>query len=256
METIIVQDRDRVRKITLNRPEVLNATNEKMGFELNQALRQGGDDDSVACVVLTGAGRAFCAGEDIAGFKERNFVGLDELLRRKYHPIILRLHRMEKPVIAALNGIAAGGGASIALACDIRIASETASLKMAFIGMGLVPDAGSSYFLTRLVGPSRAFELAITGRTVSAQEAERMGLVNRVVPPSHLDTTVSELGRQIAAGPKSAIGLTKRLFNRAPALGLADALEWEAQCQKLASETSDHREAAQAFLEKRLPRFS
>lgn len=254
-ETIIVQKTDHVTRITLNRPEVLNAVNEKMGVELSQSLYDAETDRDTRCVVLTGAGRAFCGGEDVEDFRSRKFSELDELLRRKYHPIILRMRRMQKPIVAALNGIAAGGGASLALACDIRIASDLASIKMAFIGMGLVPDAGSSYFLSQLAGAGRALELVMSGRTVPAKEAHAMGLFNKVVPHQELNSTVNDLTSQLAAGPQTALQLSKKLMNQVTGKRLADALEEEAQMQRIASETSDHREAVEAFLEKRSPRF-
>ncbi len=202
------------------------------------------------------SGKAFCAGEDIPSFKARYGGSLAELLHRKYHPMILRIRRMEKPVIARLNGIAAGGGASIALACDIRIASEEAGIKMAFIGMGLVPDAGSSYFLTQLVGPGRALELIMTGRTVSAPEAAVLGLVNKVVPARELDATVDGLAEQFASGPTKALGLSKKVVNQVASLELSEALEYEAYHQEIAGRTSDHLEAVRAFLQKGKPKFS
>src|SRR5712692_9971535 len=193
-ETILVDKSEQIARITLNRPEALNAINDKMGEELNAVLKDIERDGKTRCLVITGAGRAFCAGEDVSGLKERYGGGsqpsLGDHLRKKYHPLILRIRGMEKPVVGRLNGIAAGSGASIALACDIRIASEEAGLKQAFIGVGLVPDSGSSYFLTRALGPGRALELIMTGRTVGAKEAENIGLVNRVVPAAELDRIV------------------------------------------------------------------
>lgn len=253
-ETILTERKEGIGRITLNRPEVLNASNDKMGVELHAALKEFEKDEAIRCLILTGTGRAFCSGEDIAGFKARSSIG--ELLRRKYHPIVLTMRNMEKPIIARLNGIAAGGGASLALACDIRIASENASLKFAFIGMGLVPDAGSSYFLTQLVGPGRALELAMTGRTIGASEAATLGLVNKVVLASELDNTVDELAQQLATGPTRALGLSKRLINQVATLNLQEALETEATSQEIAGRTSDHQEAVEAFLQKRKPKFS
>lgn len=163
---------------------------------------------------------------------------------------------MEKPVIAKVNGIAAGSGASLALACDIRIASEEAGLKQAFIGVGLVPDSGSSWLLTRLLGPGKALELIMTGQTVNAKDAESLGLVNKVVPAMELDKTVDDLAHRLASGPTKALGLSKRVVNRVSNLELADALEYEALHQDIAGRTSDHLEAVKAFLEKRQPKFS
>ena len=259
-ETIIVEKKNQIARITLNRPQALNALNETMGEELNAALKEAERGPETRCLVITGAGRAFSAGEDVSGLKERYAGGahpsLGDHLRKKYHPIILRIRNMEKPIIARINGIAAGSGASIALACDIRIASEEASLKQAFIGVGLVPDSGSSYFLTRTLGPGRALELIMTGRTVGAKEAETLGLVNKAVPTAELDKTVDEMAEKLANGPTKALGLSKRVVNQAARLELSDALEYEAQNQQIAGRTKDHLEAVRAFLEKRQPKFS
>ena len=258
-ETIIVEKNNQIARITLNRPAALNAFNDQMGEEFYAALKEAEKDPQTRCLVITGAGRAFSAGEDVSGLKERYGGGqhpsLGDHLRKKYHPIIMRIRNMEKPIIARLNGIAAGSGASIALACDIRIASEEAGLKEAFIGVGLVPDSGSSYFLTRTLGPGRALELIMTGRTVTAKEAETLGLVNKTVPAAELDTTVNELAEKLASGPTRALGLSKRVVNQVGRLELSEALEYEAQNQDIAGKTKDHLEAVQAFLDKRKPKF-
>jgi 2-(1,2-epoxy-1,2-dihydrophenyl)acetyl-CoA isomerase len=255
-ETVIVNVEDSILKITLNRPKVLNAANDKMRSELSSVLKRVEEDSEIRCLILTGAGRAFCAGEDVTGFRARNFRSLGDLLRLKYNPMIMQLRRMEKPVIAAVNGIAAGAGASLALGCDMRVTSEYASFSMAFIRMGLVPDAGSSYFLNQLIGPGRAMELVMTGRTISAQEALQMGLVNKVVPAPELSGTVHELAVHLASSSRKAIGLSKRVMNHFSNKQLAEALEYEAEIQQIASETNDHREAVEAFLEKRSPQFA
>jgi 2-(1,2-epoxy-1,2-dihydrophenyl)acetyl-CoA isomerase len=259
-ETILVEKRDKIAKITLNRPNALNAFNDKMGEEFYAALKEAEIDAETRCLIITGAGRAFSAGEDVSGLKERYGGGehpsLGDHLRKKYHPMIAKIRNMEKPVVARLNGIAAGSGASIALACDIRIASEEAGLKQAFIGVGLVPDSGSSYFLTQTLGPGRALELIMTGRTVGAKEAETLGLVTKTVPSSELDKTVDEIAEKLANGPTKALGLSKRVVNQASRPELSDAMEYEAQNQDITGKTRDHIEAVQAFLEKRQPRFS
>lgn len=259
-ETIIIEKKDQISRITLNRPEALNALNDQMGDEFYAALKDSERDPTTRCLIITGSGRAFSAGEDVSGLKERYGEGshpsLGDHLRKKYHPIILKIRNMEKPIIARINGIAAGSGASIALACDIRIASEDAGFKQAFIGVGLVPDSGSSYFLSRMLGPGRALELIMTGRTVSAKEAETLGLVTRTVPASELDKTVNEYAEKLASGPTRALGLSKRVVNNATRLELSEALEYEAQNQDIAGRTGDHLEAVRAFLEKRKPKFS
>jgi 2-(1,2-epoxy-1,2-dihydrophenyl)acetyl-CoA isomerase len=259
-ETILLEKKDEIARITLNRPASLNSFNEKMGEEFYTALKDAERDHGARCLVITGAGRAFSAGEDVSGLKERyggdSNPSLGDHLRKKYHPMILRIRNMEKPVIARMNGIAAGSGASIALACDIRIASEDAGLKQAFIGVGLVPDSGSSYFLTRTLGPGRALELIMTGRTVGAKEAETLGLVNQVVPAAQLDEAVNSAAVKLASGPTKALGLSKRIVNQVSRLDLPDALEYEALNQDIAGKTQDHLEAVRAFLEKRKPKFS
>jgi 2-(1,2-epoxy-1,2-dihydrophenyl)acetyl-CoA isomerase len=259
-ETILVEKTDQVTRITLNRPASLNSFNDKMGEEFYSALKDAERDEDTRCLIITGAGRAFSAGEDVSGLKERysgdSHPSLGDHLRKKYHPMILRIRSMEKPIIARINGIAAGSGASIALACDIRIASEEAGLKQAFIGVGLVPDSGSSYFLTQTLGPGRALELIMTGRTVGAKEAETLGLVNQVVPAAELDEAVNSTAGKLASGPTKALGLSKRIVNQVSRLELPDALEYEAQNQDIAGKTQDHLEAVRAFLEKRKPNFS
>jgi len=259
-ETITVEKKESVGKITLNRPSALNAINDAMGDELNSALKEADKDEKTRCLVITGAGRAFCAGEDVSSLKERYSSGshpsLGDHLRKKYHPMIMRIRSMEKPVIARLNGIAAGSGASLAFACDIRIASEEAGLRQAFIGVGLVPDSGSSWFLTRFLGPGKALELIMTGETIKANDAESLGLVSKVVPAAELDKTVEELAHRLASGPTKALGLSKRIVNRVSNLDLADALEYEAIHQDIAGQTRDHLEAVRAFLEKRQAKFS
>src|SRR6266436_8605324 len=259
-ETILVEKRDQITRITLNRPAALNSLNDKMGEEFYTALKDAEKDEDTRCLIITGAGRAFSAGEDVSGLKERyggeSHPSLGDHLRKKYHPIITRIRSMEKPVIARINGIAAGSGASLALACDIRIASEEAGLKQAFIGMGLVPDSGSSYFLTQMVGPGRALELIMTGKTIPAREAEQLGLISKVVPAAELDKYTDELAHRLATGPTKALGLSKRIVNRVTSLDLPEALEYEAYNQDIAGRTSDHLEAVKSFLEKRQPRFS
>src|SRR5438309_3871675 len=222
-----------------------------MGEELLSTLKEAEKSETVRCLVITGAGRAFSAGEDVSGLKDRYGAGeypsLVDHLRKKYHPIITRIRSIEKPIIARLNGIAAGSGASIALACDMRVASEEAGLKQAFIGVGLVPDSGSSYFLTRMIGPGRALELIMTGKTIPAKEAEQLGLVNKVVPAAELDKHTDDLAHRLASGPTKALGLSKRIVNRVTSLELPDALEYEAYNQDIPERTSDHLEIVNYF---------
>jgi 2-(1,2-epoxy-1,2-dihydrophenyl)acetyl-CoA isomerase len=257
-DTVLLERYEGVATVTLNRPDKLNAFNDEMLAGLTKHLKAVATDDTVRCVVLTGAGRGFSAGQDLASVRDRAASGgmrFREHLEHAYNPVILRLRTMEKPVLAAINGVAAGAGASLALACDLRIAASSASLIQAFVGVGLVPDTGSTWALTRLVGFSRAFELASSGRTVPAAEALALGLVNRVAPDEELRGAAAVWAAELASGPTKALGLTKRAMNRALTTSLDDALLYEAQLQEIAGRTADHAEGVAAFLGKRPPQF-
>jgi 2-(1,2-epoxy-1,2-dihydrophenyl)acetyl-CoA isomerase len=242
-----------VLTITLNRPDVLNAFNAAMHAGLAAALKDA-RDPSVRAVVITGAGRGFCVGQDLTEFREAA-ADIGDRLRSTYHPNVLAIRGLEKPVIAAVNGAAAGAGLSFACACDIRIASAAASFVPAFVNIGLVPDSGGSFFVTRLLGQARAFEWMTSGRKLSAAEAHAWGLVSEVVEPDTLASRAAELATKLAALPTRGIGMTKRLFDHAPASRLEDQLEREAQLQSAATQTDDFREGVNAFLEKRAPNF-
>lgn len=245
-----------VLTLTLNRPDALNSFTAEMKEALLAALKDAARDKSVRVVVLTGAGRAFSAGQDL---KERQSPGAADLgteLRTRYNPIILAMRRLEKPIIGAINGVAAGAGVSVALACDIVIASEGASFIEAFGRIGLVPDTGSTWFLPRLIGPARAAELIFTTDPVDAATAERIGLVNRVVPAAKLMDEAGALAARLAQSAPIALALAKRALNRALESGLEDALEYEAQLQSTAGRSKDHAEGVAAFVEKRPVRFS
>ncbi|QIL76340.1 enoyl-CoA hydratase-related protein [Hymenobacter sp. HDW8] len=256
MYTCLLYDvRDGVATITLNRPDVFNAFNDPQSYELQDALKQVARDASVRAVVLTGAGRAFCSGQDLKaaqGEEKRSFY---DSLHKRYNPIIRAMRSLPKPIIGRLNGVAAGAGCSLALACDALIASTEASLIEVFINIGLVPDSGSSYFLPRLVGTLKAFELCTLGSKVSAEEALRLGLVNQVVAPEQLDEVTYALAARYAAAPTKSIGLIKQMLNKASASTLDEMLDYEAYCQQIAGESDDYREGVQAFLEKRKPQF-
>lgn len=253
--TLLCAISDGVLTITLNRPDVYNAFNEQMKKDLNDALKEGEKDSSVRCIVLRGAGeKAFCSGQDLkehAGAKR----SLKDSLEKSYNPMIKRMRTMEKPVIAMINGVAAGAGCSLALACDMRIMAETAKLVTVFSKIALVPDSGMHWILPRLAGFARAFEYAALSNDISAQEAERVGLVNKVVPSSELETTTMELARRLAQGPTKAYGLIKRTLNKAASATLDTTLDYEAYIQQIASETEDHKEGIAAFLGKRQPQF-
>ena len=245
-----------VATITLNRPASLNSLTVPMKVELLGALRRVERDTAVRAVILTGAGRAFCAGQDLRERLEPDAAPLGVELRERYNPIIRAIRALPKPILAAINGVAAGAGASLAMACDLRVAADTASFALAFGQVGLVPDSGATWFLPRLVGGTRASELALLGDSVTADDALRLGLVGRVVPAGDLLTEARELAVRLAAGAPRAMALTKRALAGTWDRDLEGALEYEAHLQDMAGRTNDHREGMAAFLEKRPPRFS
>jgi 2-(1,2-epoxy-1,2-dihydrophenyl)acetyl-CoA isomerase len=242
-----------VLTITLNRPDVLNAFNAVMHRGLAGALKDA-RDGRVRAVVLTGAGRGFCVGQDLTEFREAPG-DIASRLRDNYHPNIRAIRALEKPVIAAVNGAAAGAGMSLACACDLRLAADSASFVPAFINIGLIPDSGGSYFVTRILGPARAFEWLTSGRKLTAAEGHAWGLVNEVVAGDSLAARAAELAAQLAELPTRGIGMTKRLLDHARSASLEEQLEWEAQLQAAATQTEDFKEGVAAFLEKRPPRF-
>jgi 2-(1,2-epoxy-1,2-dihydrophenyl)acetyl-CoA isomerase len=242
-----------VLTITLNRPDVLNAFNAALHRALAGALKEARADD-VRAVVITGAGRGFCVGQDLSEFREAPG-DIGERLRSNYHPNILALRALEKPVLASVNGPAAGAGLSLACACDLRLAGQGATFVPAFINIGLVPDSGGTYFVRRLLGTARAFEWMTSGRRVTAAEAFEWGLVSEVVEDDRLAERAAERAAELAALPTRGVALTKRLFDHAENATLEEQLELEAQLQSAATQTADFREGIDAFLEKREPRF-
>lgn len=253
-DTIALGQANGVLTITLNRPDVLNAVNDLLAKELQDALRQGARDAAVRCLILTGAGRGFCSGADLRD-RAGASTSYREHLQATFNPVILAIRTMEKPVLAAVNGVAAGAGCSLALAADVRVASDRASFIELFSRIGLVPDSGSTWFLPRLVGLGKAFEMTYTADPVDASEALRIGLVNRVVPHDELISKTMELAGRLAAGPTKAYGLTKRAITYALGATLEQALEYEAHVQDVAGATADHREGVAAFLAKRQPKY-
>ena len=246
---------DGVATITLNRPDVFNAFNDEMSYELQDALKQVEKDKTARVVVINGAGKAFCSGQDLkaaAAAGNRSFM---DSLHKRYNPIIRAMRNMPKPIICRLNGVAAGAGCSIALACDMIIASENSSLIEVFINVGLVLDSGSSYFLPRLVGSTKAFELATMGTKVSAAEGEKLGMINKVVKPEDLDEAVKHITNYYASAPTKAIGLMKKMLNKSFHSDLETMLDYEAYCQEIAGSSADNKEGVRAFIEKRKPNF-
>lgn len=252
--TVLTSRDGAVLTITLNRPEAFNALTRELHHELAAALADGADP-AVRCVVLTGAGRGFCAGQDLTEFAAISGT-VGDALEETYHPNVRAIRALDKPVLAALNGAAAGAGLSLALACDVRVASEAAVLVPGFVGIGLVPDAGGSWALARLLGFARAFDWMCSNRRLSADEACAWGLVSEVVPTETFAARVAELAREWAERPTHAVGATKRLLDHAHTATLDDQLALEAQLQQRCVESSDFVEGVTAFREKRAPRFT
>jgi 2-(1,2-epoxy-1,2-dihydrophenyl)acetyl-CoA isomerase len=244
--------------IRLDRPDKLNALTGRMSEEILHVLGASAEDPAVRCVVVTGEGRGFCAGQDLGEFSARDLSSPDvaEHLRSGYNPMIAALVELPKPVIAGVNGVVAGAGLSLALACDLRLASDAATFLQAFVKIGLVPDSGGTWLLPRAVGFGRALELSITGRKVDAEEAARIGLVHRVVPAQSFARELEELAASFADGPTRAIGATKRLLSEAMGSTLAETLEREAVAQAEMAGSPDFAEGVQAFIDKRPARFT
>ncbi|WP_138732485.1 enoyl-CoA hydratase/isomerase family protein [Modestobacter excelsi] len=253
--SVVVTTRDgAVATVTLTRPEKMNALDRATRWELIGALREVAVDDTVRAVVLTGSGRAFCVGQDLAAVEELDHA--DETVAGSYNPIASTIAEMPKPVVAAVNGAAVGAGLGLALACDLRLAAESASFSCAFGKVGLVPDTGVSWHLVRELGYARAFALATLGRTFTAEEAKTYGLVNRVLPADQLAASAQELAGMLAAGPALAFALTKRQFRAVGEIGFDAALAMEARHQGEAAAHSDHVEGRTAFAEKRPARWA
>ncbi|MCZ7602893.1 MAG: 2-(1,2-epoxy-1,2-dihydrophenyl)acetyl-CoA isomerase PaaG [Melioribacteraceae bacterium] len=242
--------------IKFNRPDVLNSFNLEMGKELHEALEKC-DSKEIRCVVITGEGRAFCAGQDLAEAvpKDKPLAELGKILDENYNKTILLIRNLNKPVIAAVNGVAAGAGANIALACDIVIASEKASFAQVFSKIGLIPDSGGTYFLPRLIGFQKASALMMMGDKVSADEAEKLGMIYKVISENEFKEKVNEIAKQLATMPTKGFALTKKALNQSMNNDLESQLELEKQLQIEAGNTHDYKEGVQAFLEKRKPNF-
>ncbi|MBO9728941.1 MAG: enoyl-CoA hydratase/isomerase family protein [Chitinophaga sp.] len=255
MAALLMDIQDGIATITLNRPEVYNAFNDPLSYELQDALKTAEKDAAVRVVVLTGAGKAFSSGQDLKASMESGKRDLSESLHKRYNPIIRAIRNMPKPVICRLNGVAAGAGCSLALACDMIIASEEATMIEIFVNIALVLDSGSSYFLPRTVGYHRAFELATKATKITASEALQMGLVNKVVPAAELDAAVQAEAAYYAAAPTKAIALMKKMLTKGMTDNLDNVLDYEAYCQEIAGNSADNAEGVLAFIEKRKPVF-
>jgi 2-(1,2-epoxy-1,2-dihydrophenyl)acetyl-CoA isomerase len=258
-ENILLLEKNQgVGIITLNRPDKLNAFNDELTFKLKDALKETERDHTIRAVILTGAGRGFCSGQDLQARNlhdqgQRPSLGIS--IRHRYNPIILKIRSMEKPVIAAVNGVAAGAGASLALVCDLRIATDKAYFVQSFTKVGLIPDSGSTFLLPRLIGITKAFELMLTADKLDAQEALRLGLLNKVVAQDKLMEEAMSLAQRLVSGPSLAYGLTKRAVNRAIFPDLEELLEYEASLQEIAGRSDDFEEGVKAFIEKREPAY-
>lgn len=254
MELIIAQEAG-VCTLKLNRPEVFNSFNRAMAIALQEALDRCAADDSVRAIVITGEGKAFCAGQDLAEATDPNGPELRSIVRDHYNPIIQRIRNIEKPVIAAVNGVAAGAGANIALACDLTVAKESASFIQAFSKIGLIPDSGGTFFLPRIIGMQKALALMMTGDKVSATQAEAMNMIYKVVPDDQFEAEVEKLASTMAAMPTKGLGLTKKAVNQSFANDLTTQLAVEEALQTEAGQSYDFNEGVNAFLEKRKPEF-
>jgi 2-(1,2-epoxy-1,2-dihydrophenyl)acetyl-CoA isomerase len=257
-EFILCEREGGVLKITLNRPDKLNALTDSMLQELQRAFAAAADDNAVRAVLLTGAGKGFCPGQDLGNVQEMGDGGpprYGDHIRKNYNPLILAMTRLPKPIIAAINGVAAGAGMSLAMACDVRIASEKASFLQAFVNIGLVPDSGSTWLLPHLIGRQRALDLMLSGRKISAAEALEWGLVNQVTPAETLMDVAGAEAAKYAAAPTFAIGQLKRNLDYAMCHSLEETLEQEAAVQESCGASADHQEGVAAFLEKRAPAY-
>ncbi|GER89321.1 2-(1,2-epoxy-1,2-dihydrophenyl)acetyl-CoA isomerase [Dictyobacter vulcani] len=256
---VLVNFEANVLTITMNRPAVLNAFNALMIQEMTEIVEAAAQDESIRCIVLTGAGRAFGAGQDLSAFADKpatNHAQATQEHLGAYHRLVNSILQLPQPSIAAIHGVATGVSLNIALACDLRVAAEDARLSEAFARIGLVPDGGGAYFLTRLLGAGKALELALLADEISGKEAERIGLVTSCVPLAGLEEAVRMLATRLAHGPTQTYGLIKKLFQQAQDKDLAAVLQLESKYQSMAIETADHREGVQAFMQKRPPKYS
>jgi len=253
--TILYTVENGIATIALNRPDVYNAFNNELSFELQDAFKAVEKDENARVLILTGMGKAFCSGQDLRDREPGKEIDFRASLEKRYNPIIRAIRNMPKPVICRLNGVAAGAGCSLALACDLIVASADASMIEVFVNIGLVLDSGSSYFLPRLVGYHKAFEWSTLGTKISAAEAHQVGIITKVVPAEDLDAAVLEYASRYAVAPTKAIALMKKMLNKGMNQDLDSMLEYEKYCQTIAGASEDFKEGTSAFLEKRKPAF-
>lgn len=244
-----------VFKITLNRPDVYNSFNQAMAFSLQKELDYCAQNDEIRTILITGSGKAFCAGQDLSEATDPNGPELESIVRDHYNPIILKIRSLEKPVIAAVNGVAAGAGANIALACDLTIAKENASFIQAFSKIGLIPDSGGTYFLPRIIGVQKALALMFTGDKISAKEAEELNMIYKCISEEEFEDFILKIAEKMALMPTRAFGLTKKAVNQSLDNTLEEQLNLEEKLQTEAGKTEDFQEGVQAFLEKRKAKF-
>ena len=255
-DSILSKIENNVARITLNRPEVFNSFNREMALKLQNVLDDCESNTAVRAIVLTGNGKAFCAGQDLKEVTDPDInPGFKKILEEHYNPIILKIRSIKKPIIGAINGVAAGAGANIALACDIVVADEKVSFIQAFSLIGLIPDSGGTFFLPRLIGFQKATALAMLGDKISAQEAERLGMIYKHVPSEEFEATVHQLSLKLAGMPTKALGMIKELFNKSMTNDLESQLALESKLQIEAAQSNDYAEGVAAFIEKRKPEF-
>jgi 2-(1,2-epoxy-1,2-dihydrophenyl)acetyl-CoA isomerase len=256
MKSILIEIKNSVAIITLNRPDKFNAFNREMALLLQTTLDDCATNESVRCIMITGAGKAFCAGQDIAELTGENAIGIDKILCEHYNPIVARIRNIGKPIVAAVNGVAAGAGANIALCCDVVLAKNSASFIQAFSKIGLIPDSGGTYYLPRLIGFAKASALMMTGDKVTATEAEKMGMIYKVLEDDIFDEAVFAQAQTLAGMPTQGLAFTKMALNKSMLNNFDDQLHEEDRLQRKAAVTADYQEGINAFLEKRKPIFT
>jgi 2-(1,2-epoxy-1,2-dihydrophenyl)acetyl-CoA isomerase len=255
MSSIIEEIKDSVFKITLNRPDKFNSFNREMALQMQEALDKASNDKAIRVIYITGEGKAFCAGQDLSEAMNANGPGIERIVREHYNPIIQKIREIQKPVVCAVNGVAAGAGANVALACDVVIAGTSVAFIQAFSKIGLIPDSGGTFILPRLIGFGKASALMMLGDKVSAKDAEEMGMIYKVVADDVLQAEAFVIAKTLADMPTKAMGLTKKLLNQSMNNTLEKQLEYEADVQVQAALTYDYKEGVNAFLEKRKPIF-